>query len=268
MRKTWDNQWYSCNIVAGQWDRIKGGFWPSKKSYCNRLGGGYMTFTLYDYLIIYQYKIIEAIKTGFPRQSDYNQWIFNSVLKPLLDGYKGEYSIFEPGVYQLGDYYIGKTSKPIILRIINHLFDTIPTVKTDITMQNMDKILCTKIDLLLNKSLEFQVLSDNPEDEESYIKEYSQDNDDYSCIFLTNKIHNRNKKTFLDYFKGRLLLDGYDQNHGTVKEFSQFIYDRGLEEYGSELVSFYKEGVEAPTNKAKGIFDEYFEKNKKVLDSL
>lgn len=206
-----------------------------------------MKFTLYDYLIIYQYKIIEAIKSGFPKQTDYNQWVYDSILKPLIDGDGGKYSIFEPGVYMLGDYYIGKTSKPIILRVINHLFDTIPTIKTDITMQNMDKILCTKIDLLLDNPIDLRVLSDIPEDEEYYIKEYSKQNDNNIDIFLTNKIHNRNRKTFLDYFRDRLLLEGYSQSYGSVREFSRFIYSRGLGDYESELVAFYKEGVGAPT---------------------
>jgi len=204
-----------------------------------------MQFTLYDYLIIYQYKIIEAIKNGFPSDSDYNNWIHKEILSPLLEYTEnegwGEEAIFYPGVYQLGEYYIGKTTKPIIIRIINHLFETIPTIKTDTTMQNTDKILCTKIDLLLNKKVTFDVLSRNPEDEEDIIKHHSKE--DYTDFFMVNKIHNRNRNTYSDYFKYELQMNGYSQDYGSLKLFKNHLENRGLHKYVDELGSYYEAGL-------------------------
>jgi len=197
-----------------------------------------MFFTLYDYLIMYQYKIIEAVKNGFPKKSDYNQWIYSEILNPLLDIQEDDYSIFEPGVYFLDDYYIGQTSKPIILRILNHLFETIPTLKTDITMQNTDKITCTKINLLIDNPLKVWVLSDDIHQEETLIKEYSED------YLLFNKIHNRNRKSLEEYYKDKYHIEGYSTPKKIVIEEVENAYGRGLNKYLDIISEAYTSGRE------------------------
>ena len=201
-----------------------------------------MKFTLYDYLVTYQYKIIEALKKGFPAKSDYNDWIYNEILCHLIEQVDYEdynYSIFEPGVYVLDNYYIGKTSKPIILRIISHLFETIPTPQTDITMMNYEKILCTKINLLLDNKISVYILSDNPDDEKELIEENDNDSCDY---ILMNKQYIRNRKTHLDYFKHTFVIDGFCNKYGTPQElYNKLIplFTIGLE---ANLLESYIEG--------------------------
>lgn len=187
-----------------------------------------MYFTLYDYLIIYQYKIIEAIKNGFPKNTDYNKWIYFEILNPLIKfennmGIDDNTAMFKSGVYMLGDYYIGQTSKPIILRILEHLFETIPTCGTNKKKLNIDKIICTKYDLLLDKPLSVNILSLNKKDEEDLIIDYSR----YDDVFLVNKQFNPKPRTFIDRISDEIIWYG-ESEYNNIKNKITNIYETRL----------------------------------------
>ena len=160
-----------------------------------------MEYTLYDDLMNKKYFITESLKNGLPNGGRYNQWVFDEILSQYIDycGTKFK-ALFSPGVYSLGvvrkTFYIGKTSRPIILRIIDHLFETIPTPRSKDAVFNDDKIMITKISLLLDKKIDISVLSNNPDDEEDIII------DKYNVVGyeLTNKQYCKDRTTYQDFF--------------------------------------------------------------------
>lgn len=207
-----------------------------------------MQFTKYDYLVTYQYKIINAIKNGFPDSCYYNDWVKNEIL-PEIISYQSfcdypESAIYNSGVYQLGSYYIGKTSKPIILRVLEHLFETIPTQKKTDHYCNIEKILCTKIDLLMDNELAISVLSDNPDDEEEIIRSVTDQK--YHDIVLTNKQFNNIKRKHTEYLFNSYYDKGIfpdPQEYIDIQIKTDRIYNCGYKEGATSILRGYEEGT-------------------------
>jgi hypothetical protein len=152
-----------------------------------------MQFTLYDYLIVYQYKIVEALKNGFPNSGVYNNWVYYDVLNKLIEWDYNDYSDEDCGIYCLDNYYIGQTRRPIINRVIEHLFETIPIVNPKDHQYNEEKNTCTKINLLMNNKIKVAIYSDDVKEEKEFIECNSE------IMALTNIKDNPKPSTCFDY---------------------------------------------------------------------
>lgn len=209
-----------------------------------------MVYTLYDYLITYQYKIIEAVKNGFPKDNVYNRWIYFDILPKLLyfEGNHDYDCFLKGGVYSLDRFYIGRTNKDVILRIIEHLMDVVPTPKQKEKDKNIDKVICTKYSLIISEPIVYDVLSDCPEDEELYIKESKN-------MTLVNVQYNNNIKSYSDYFKKKAIdvLINQDIVMGNKLDYLNELW---VDRYGNDEIfsEIYEIFIEAERDlKAEGI---------------
>lgn len=132
-----------------------------------------MVYTLYDDLMNKKYFITEASRNGFPKGNYYNNWVMNNILRLYLL-YDENQDLLKGGVYSLSFdnlcFYIGRTNRSLILRGIDHLFDTIPNPKSDIKSCNNDKVMFIRTLLILDRMMYIKRLSSNPDEEEKIIK--------------------------------------------------------------------------------------------------